>query len=100
MVKHVVMWKMKDFAEGNDMGTNIDIAVERIDEVAKQFPAMKSITHHKCLFQGNQYWDFIEIMEFDSVESLKDWAEFPPHKELHDWVEKIRIERAVVDYEI
>ena len=99
MVKHIVFWRMKDFAEGNDMDTNIELAVARIDEVVKQFPRLRKITHHRCLFHGKHYWDFVEEMEFDDIQSLKDWAEFPPHKELHAFVEKIRIERAAVDYE-
>ena len=38
-------------------------------------------------------------MEFDNLDSLKAWAQFPPHKELHDFVDSIREERAAVDYE-
>lgn len=99
MVKHIVFWRMKKSAGGNDMETNIAIAVKKIDEVVKIFPKMKSITHHRCLFSGAHYWDFVEEMVFDDVESLKEWAAFPPHVELHDFVETIRLERAAVDYE-
>lgn len=99
MVKHIVFWRMKEFAEGNDMETNIKIATAMLDQVAEQFPQLKSISHHRCIFKGAHYWDLVEEMEFDSVQSLKEWAQFPPHKDLHDFVEEIRIERAAVDYE-
>lgn len=99
MVKHIVFWKMRELANGNDMAANIALATVRVDQVAKMFPPLKSITHHRCIFHGKHYWDFVEEMEFETVEALKAWAEFPPHKELHDFVETIRIERAAVDYE-
>lgn len=100
MVKHIVFWRMKKEANGNDMYTNMKIAAAKLDEVAAQFPALKSLEHHTCIFSGAHYWDYAEIMEFDSVESLKAWAQFPPHKALHDFVESIREERAAVDYEM
>ncbi len=99
MIKHIVFWKMKEFAEGNDMETNIKLAVEKIDDVVKLFPKLKSITHHRCLFKGAHYWDFVEEMVFEDLESLREWACFPPHVKLHNFVEKIRLERAAVDYE-
>lgn len=99
MVKHIVFWKMRENANGNDMYTNIKIAAEKLDAVAKMFPGLKKLTHHTCLFKGAHYWDYVEEMEFDSLESLKAWGAFPPHQELHDFVESIRTERAAVDYE-
>lgn len=99
MIKHIVFWRMKPEANGSDMHTNIKIAAEKLDEVAKQFPKLKSITHHTCIFSGAHYWDYVEEMEFDDLDALKEWAAFPPHKALHNFVESIRTERAAVDYE-
>lgn len=55
MIKHIVFWRMKPEANGNDMHTNIKIAAEKLDEVAKQFPKLRSITHHTCIFSGAHY---------------------------------------------
>ena len=99
MVKHIVFWRMKEEANGNDAETNIKIAVEKLDAVAKQFPKLKSITHHTSIFRGRHYWDYVEEMVFEDLDALKEWANFEPHKELHDFVESIRNERAAVDYE-
>ena len=99
MIKHIVFWKMRPFADGNDSKTNIKIASEKLNEVAVQFPKLKSLTHHTCVFSGAHYWDYVEEMEFEDLDSLKEWADFPPHKALHDFVERIRLERAAVDYE-
>ena len=99
MVKHIVFWRMKPFADGRDAETNMRLAVEELDAVAAQFPALKSITHNKNMFSGGHYWDYVEEMVFDSVDSLRQWAQFPPHQALHAFVEEIREERAAVDYE-
>lgn len=60
MIKHIVFWRMKKEANGNDMYENIRIAAEKLDAVAKQFPALKSLTHHTCIFSGAHYWDYVE----------------------------------------
>ena len=99
MVKHIVFWRMKPVANGNDAETNMKIAIEKLDAVAAQFPALKSLKHNKCMFTGAHYWDYVEEMVFENADSLKQWAQFPPHKALHDFVEEIRKERAAVDYE-
>ena len=99
MIKHIVFWKMKKTDNSNDAEANIKSAIEMLDSVAAQFPKLKQITHHTSIFRGNQYWDYVEEMVFEDLDSLKEWAAFPPHKALHDYVEQIREERAVVDYE-
>ena len=99
MIKHIVFWKMKDFANGNDAQTNMALAVEKLDAVAAQFPKLRKITHHASLFRGRHYWDYVEEMEFDDLDTLREWAAFPPHAALHDFVEEIREARAAVDYE-
>lgn len=99
-IKHIVFWRMKETANGNDAETNMKIAIERLDAVAAEFPKLLSPTHHKGIFTGAHYWDYVEEMEFESLEALKEWAQFPLHKDLHDFVESIRKERAAVDYEI
>lgn len=99
MIKHIVFWKMKETANGNDAAMNIKIAVEKLDAVAAQFPKLRSISHHTCIFSGAHYWDYVEEMEFDDLASLKEWAAFEPHKALHDFVDSIREARAAVDYE-
>lgn len=100
MIKHIVFWKMKKKATDKEMYRDIEIAAEKLDAVAKQFPAIKSLTHNTCIFSGGHYWDYVEEMVFEDLDSLKEWAKFPPHKELHDFVESIREERAAVDYEM
>lgn len=99
MIKHIVFWRMYPEANGNDMQTNIKIAADQLDEVAKQFPKLRKLTHHTCIFSGAHYWDYVEEMDFDDLESLMEWGAFPPHLALRDFVTSVRKERAAVDYE-
>lgn len=99
MIKHIVFWRMKESANGHSAAENIKIAAEKLDAVAAQFPKLRSISHHTCIFSGAHYWDYVEEMVFDDLDSLKEWAAFEPHKQLHDFVESVRKERAAVDYE-
>ena len=40
MIKHIVMWKLKDFAEGADRATNARKMKERLDLCANIVPGM------------------------------------------------------------
>ena len=56
-IKHIVFWRMKETANGNDAETNMKIAIERLDAVAAEFPKLLSLTHHKGIFTGAHYFE-------------------------------------------
>jgi hypothetical protein len=99
MIKHIVFWKMPDFAEGNDKSTNIDIAMAELDRIWPEYTPLKKCNWHKGIRSGGKNWDLVLEMEFDDMEGMNGWAAFPKHEKLHEFAEKVRIDRAVIDYE-
>ena len=39
MIKHIVMWKLKEFAEGAGKAANAAIIKQRLEALARQHPA-------------------------------------------------------------
>ncbi len=100
MIKHVVLWKLHDFAEGNDKDKNMDIVIKELYEIQKELPLLRALDCHKSIKTGGHFWDLILNMEFDSFEDLEKYQVYPRHKALHDFAVKVRVDRAVVDYNL
>lgn len=98
MIRHIVMWKIKDFAEGNDKETNITLAKEKLGAVAKKLPQVKFFEFGRCIKSGEMFFDVALNMEFETAEDLELYLNDPDHKALSAFVSRIRSDRAVVDY--
>jgi hypothetical protein len=98
MVKHITLWKLKDFAAGNDKETNYKIIKERSIALAKQFPRLCNIEIGRGFKSGGQNYDIGMVLEFESKEALEEYLAFPGHKTMHEFAVEVRGERAVIDY--
>lgn len=100
MIKHIVFWKMKDFAEGNAKDANMDYMFAELKEIKEEFPLLRNLACHKSIRTGAHFWDLALEMEFDCLEDLEQYQVYPRHAKLHDFAVKVRQDRAVVDYVI
>ncbi len=98
MIKHLVFWKLHDFAEGNTKEKNIEYLFAEMAEIKKEFPLLRNFSCHKSIRTGGHFWDLVLDMEFDSLEDLEKYQVYPRHKVLHEFAVKVRTDRAVVDY--
>lgn len=99
MVKHIVMWKLKD--EHNGMNK-----AELTNEMKKQLLALKNdITELVSIDVGintihpEKNSDIVLTTEFKSFDDLNAYAIHPEHLKVVDFVKQIVVERACVDYE-
>ena len=100
MIKHIVMWKLKDFAEGADRATNAAKMKEKLDACAKLSPG--TLAFEVVLAQPGleATYDVILYSEFESREALAEYAAHPTHKALIPFIGAVRDERQCMDYEI
>jgi hypothetical protein len=98
MLKHIVMFKVKDSAEGADKGEN----VQRIKSKLKALPGM--IEEIKFFEVGinsinNGFaYDLVLCSEFDGKEELFRYQRHPEHVKVAEFVHKVCENRVVVDY--
>ena len=100
MIRHIVLWKCKEFAEGNDKNTNMDIVIQELEEIKKEFPPLKFLECHKGIRSGAHFYDLILIMEFESLDDLQAYQVYPRHAKLHEFAVNVREARAVCDYQL
>ena len=100
MVRHIVMWKLKESAEGNDKARNAQIIKEKLEALKGKISQIEEIEvgiNSDAAPAGN--YDVVLVMSCRDFAALKEYAEHPDHIEAGGFVKKVVEARAAADYE-
>jgi len=99
MIKHIVMWKLKDFAEGADRAANAAKMKAMLDACASLVPG--TLKFEVALAQPGleASYDVVLYSEFDSKASLDAYAGHPTHAAVKPFIGAVREARQCMDYE-
>lgn len=100
MVKHIVFWKLKDFALGNDKKANALLVKEKLEDLNGKIPGLLKLEIGIDFVNGDMSGDVALYSEFNTREDLDFYQEHPLHKAVQSFVLEVRSSRMVVDYEI
>lgn len=100
MIKHIVMWKLKESAEGNDKEENAKIIKAKIEKLKDQIDIIVDIELGINLVEDPSAYDIVLYSVFKDKDDLDKYATNPMHLEIVDFVKKVVDSRIVVDYEI
>jgi quinol monooxygenase YgiN len=100
MIKHIVMWKLKDFAEGSDRAANAVKMKGKLDACANLVPG--TLKFEVALAQPGleATYDIVLYSEFESKEALDAYADHPTHQAIKPFIGAVRDERQCMDYEV
>ena len=97
MVKHIVMWKLKDFAEGKSREENIQYIKSMLEALPDVIKEIKFIEVGANINDDKTY-DAVLYSEFETIEDLETYQNHPEHKKISEYVSKVRDGRIVGDY--
>jgi heme-degrading monooxygenase HmoA len=100
MIKHIVMWKLKEEAEGADRATNAREMKRRLDECAAIVPGI--ITFEVTLAQPGleATYDVVLYSKFADRAALAAYMAHPVHQAVVPFIGAIREGRQCMDYEV
>jgi hypothetical protein len=100
MIKHIVMWKLKDFAEGADRASNAVKMKNKLDACAALVPG--TLKFEVALAQPGleATYDIVLYSEFASKEALDAYADHPTHAAIKPFIGAVRESRQCMDYQI
>nr|WP_314545765.1 Dabb family protein [uncultured Massilia sp.] len=98
MLKHIVMWKLKDHAEGADRAANAVEMKRRLEECAHIVPGMHAFEVTIAQPGLEATYDVVLYSEFEDKQALDAYAQHPQHKALVPFIGAIRAERQCMDY--
>ena len=99
MIKHIVMWKYKEFAHGNDRATNARMTKEKLESLRGKIPGLLVIEVGLDFSATPNSSDVVLYCEFSDVEALKRYQAHPLHQAIVPFGAEAASERRVVDYE-
>ena len=100
MVRHIVMFRFAENADGKPKKENLIIAKDMLDKLLGVVPTLKASKVSINTGAAPTNFDLVLESDFDSLESLDEYIVHPAHKAVGEFIKKVRIDRACVDYEI
>ncbi|GAG40558.1 unnamed protein product [marine sediment metagenome] len=100
MVKHIVMWNLKESAEGRSKDENIQEMKARLEGLKDKIGEIKFLEVGINFNETGDAFDMVLYTEFENREALDIYQNHPEHIRVRDFVRGVRLARKVVDYEI
>ncbi len=98
MLKHIVMWKLKENAEGNSKNENALVMKEKLESLKGIIPEIGMIEVGINAIPSDAAYDVSLYCEFRDEEAFKTYQVHPEHLKVAEFVGKINEHRVVVDY--
>jgi hypothetical protein len=99
MIHHIVMLKLKEFAEGKTKEENVKIFKQKLEDFSKDVEYVKEFRVGINTPSPYSNYDVVLHSYFETFDDLLKYQEHPEHKQIGEWVKKIREERCAIDYE-
>ena len=99
MVKHVLMWRIKEAAEGRSKEENVAICTNAVNGLRDRIDLIRGLEVGRNFAQVASAYDLVITVEFDSREDFAKYLDHPAHKHVGEVVSPLRSDSAVVDYE-
>lgn len=100
MIRHVVMWKLHDVADGHDRDANGRRAKEKLLALKERIPIVRSLEVGADVLHTERSYDLCLIATFDSLADLAAYNDHPAHREVAAFMQKIRDKAVAVDFEV
>ena len=100
MVKHIVMWTLKEFAEGRGREENARLMKERLEDLPARIDVIRRFEVGMNFNDSVDAFDIVLYSEFETKEDLEMYQAHPAHVEARDFIRTVREEHRVVDYEV
>ena len=100
MIRHIVMWRFCENAEGKTKQENMEFVRDSLYALPAIIPEIKKMEIGFDVSHTDMSADLVLITEFESLETLHTYAVHPDHQNVSKYVCKVIESRVVIDTEI
>ncbi|MBB5019016.1 hypothetical protein HNQ59_002314 [Chitinivorax tropicus] len=100
MIRHIVMWRLKDQAEGADRASNAKQVKALLESLRGRIPGMLHLEVGVDFSGTAQSADLVLVTDFESRAALDAYQHHPAHVAMKDFIGAVREVRMMVDYEV
>ena len=98
MIKHIVFWRLKEAAHGNNKLENARLIKQKLEGLRGRIPGLLTIELGIDTTATIYSSDIVLYSEFSSQEALDAYQTHPEHQAIVPFVAEAQNERRVVDY--
>src|SRR5215210_4243939 len=99
MFVHIVLWKLKETANGRSRQENARLMKERYEEIGNMLDGLHRLEVGLNVIAGDDAADVALYTEFASRADYDAYYAHPAHKALVAFIKDVRVDRRVIDYE-
>lgn len=100
MLKHIVLFKLKESAEGAPREQNARRMVEMLHGLRSVIPQIRHLEAGVNAIPADAAYDVAIYSEFADEKDLSLYMKHPEHQKVVDFVKKVVESRVVVDYNV
>ncbi|MCC6544451.1 MAG: Dabb family protein [Nitrospirae bacterium] len=100
MIKHIVMFRLKESALGKGKEDNLQELKTLLESLSKKIPVVKCLEVGINIGASASASDIALYSEFDDMQALEAYRIHPEHVKVVEFIEKICSERRVADFEV
>lgn len=100
MIKHIVMWSLKEEAEGKTKIENAKIIKSSLEGLVGNIKEIKALEVGINVLEGLGNMDVTLYTEFESVDDLNSYQVNPMHVNAASYIKKVVNKRVCCDFEV
>jgi hypothetical protein len=100
MIKHIVVWRLKDQACGKSRQRSAQLLKQKLEGLRGRIHGLREIGVGIDFSHTSESADVLLYSVFDSREALDAYLSHPEHEANREFVAAIRSERRLIDYEV
>ena len=100
MIKHIVIWRLKENAHGNTKTQNASIIKSRVEALSGKIPGILKLEIGFDFSKTGNSGDIVLYSEFASKEHFESYRIHPEHRAVLPFVQEAVSDRLVVDYQM
>ena len=101
MIKHIVLFKLAPFSEGNTKQENALYLKEKLENLVNVIPQLQKMEVVINMPEvSDQNYDLMLMADFENLQDLDAYIHHPEHVKVGAFLAKVRTDRAAIDYEL
>ncbi len=100
MVKHIVLWKLKESAEGRTKQQNAALLKQELEALKEKIPVIDHIEVGINFNNSEAAFDLVLCLECKTANDLRVYQYHPEHLKVAELAGRLRESRVVADYQV
>ena len=100
MIRHIVMFKLKDFPGESEKITAAQEVIKRLNELPSKIDVIRKYEAGIDIRKLSWSYDIVLIMDFDTMADLEIYTVHPAHQKFIAFNKDYSVEKTCIDYEV